>query len=232
MPPGVRRYFEAALRDGQRLIHSANLAQRGEFLVRPPRGWYPFVATEHFSARPPGFLWNARIRLAPGLAVRVRDSLLDGRGSMRATLLRVVRLAAAEGTPEMAAGALHRFLAEAVWLPTALLPGPGILWTELDDDSARVSLTVGATTVHLDVHFGPDDLVQRVFAADRARSVGKTTVPTPWQGRFWNAAERDGMRIPMSAEVEWLLPEGPQPYWRGEITGAAYEYQPAPPAGV
>jgi uncharacterized protein DUF6920 len=230
VPPVVRRYFEAVLREGQPLIRTARLAQRGEFLLRPPRGFFPFTATEQFTARPPAFAWDARIRLAPCLCVRVRDSFLDGRGSMRATLLRVVRLASAEGTPDMAAGALHRFLAEAVWLPTALLPGPDMAWTGLDDTSARASLTVGATTVHLDFHFSTDGPVRSVFAPDRARSIADGAVPTPWQGRFWDHARHDGMLIPMSAEVEWLLPEGPQPYWRGQITRAAYEYQPAPPA--
>jgi hypothetical protein len=32
------------------------------------------------------------------------------------------------------------------------------------------------------------------------------------------------MRIPLGGEVEWLLPEGPQVYWRGRITEIVYEY--------
>lgn len=230
VPEVVRRYFGSALSDGQPLIRAARITQRGEFLLRPPRGFHPFTATEQFTARPPTFAWDARIRLAPGLSVRVRDSFLDGRGSMRATLLRVLRLAAAEGTPEMAAGALHRFLAEAVWLPTALLPGCGLAWTMLDGDAARVSLTEGPTTAQLEVRFGTDGLVRSVFAPDRARSIAGGAVPTPWQGRFWNYARHEGMLIPESAEVEWLLPEGPQRYWRGDVTSTRYDFEPAPPA--
>ena len=33
----------------------------------------------------------------------------------------------------------------------------------------------------------------------------------------------DGMRIPLAGEVEWILPEGPQPYWRGEILDIEYD---------
>jgi hypothetical protein len=32
------------------------------------------------------------------------------------------------------------------------------------------------------------------------------------------------MLIPIEAEVEWVLPGGPYPYWRGEITSIDYEY--------
>jgi hypothetical protein len=35
-------------------------------------------------------------------------------------------------------------------------------------------------------------------------------------------AEHGGMLVPMRGEVEWLLPEGPQVYWKGRIVGAAF----------
>jgi len=47
----------------------------------------------------------------------------------------------------------------------------------------------------------------------RGRRVGKLSVDTPWEGRFWNHTVRDGMRIPLDGEVAWLLPEGRQLYW-------------------
>jgi hypothetical protein len=126
------------------------------------------------------------------------------------------------GTPDVNAGALHRYLAEGVWMPTALLPSQGVVWTALDDTSARATLTAGATTVSLDVFFGPDGLITRVFTPGRARDVDGRAVPTPWEGRFSDYAGREGMRIPLTGEVAWILPGGPQPYWRGRITGAAY----------
>ena len=48
--------------------------------------------------------------------------------------------------------------------------------------------------------------------------------PLPGQGRFSRYEERGGMRIPTAGEVEWLLPEGPEVYWRGEITNIDFEY--------
>jgi hypothetical protein len=128
-----------------------------------------------------------------------------------------------EGTPEIAAGALHRYLAEATWYPTALLPSQGVVWTPIDDSSARATLTTGATTVSLVFRFGKDGLVETVFTPARSRDVDGRFVPTPWQGHFFDYAERGGMLIPLQGEVGWLLPEGPQVYWRGRIVEVSYE---------
>jgi hypothetical protein len=49
-------------------------------------------------------------------------------------------------------------------------------------------------------------------------------VPTPWQGRWSGYADRDGMQVPLEGEVAWMLPDGRRPYWRGHVTGLAYEY--------
>ncbi len=226
LPAPVKRYFRAVLSDGQPIVRRARLLQQGDFLVRPKEnGWRPFTATQYVGAQPAGFVWDARIRMASGLAVRVRDAFVDGRGYMYASLLGTVRLVAVEGTPGIAAGALQRYLAEAAWYPTALLPSQGVVWTAIDDSRARATISVAGTTVSLEFRFGSDGFVHSVFAADRARNVDGRDVPTPWQGRFFDYEERDGMRIPVRGEVEWLLPEGPQMYWKGRVTEVSYEYQ-------
>jgi hypothetical protein len=225
LPGPVARYFRAVLPDGASPVRYARLEQRGEFLLRPgPNGWRRFRAVEHFTARPPGFVWDARIRMAPGLDVMVRDGFVEGRGTTLGSMLGIWRVASAEGTPEIAAGALQRYLAEAVWLPTALLPSAGVTWRPLDGAGARATLTAGGTAASLDFHFGADGLVERVYAAARERDMGGgRTVPTPWQGRFTRYARRAGLRIPLAGEAAWILAEGPRPYWKGEITGVAYE---------
>lgn len=225
LPTPVARYLRAVLPESGQVIRYARLTQRGRFLTRPtPDGWRPFQAVEHFTATPPGFVWDARIRMLPGLTVMVRDGFVGGRGTMVGTAMGLRRLLAIEGTPAISSGALQRYLAEAVWLPTALLPSQGVAWAPLSDSSARATLSAGATTVSVDFHFGADGLVGRIFTAGRERDLGGgRSVPTPWQGRFSRYEQRAGFRIPLAGEVEWMLPEGPQPYWRGEIIQATYE---------
>ena len=123
----------------------------------------------------------------------------------------------------LAAGALHRYLAEAAWFPSALLPSQGVDWSAVDDTTARAILTRGGTTVSLDFRFGADGLVSSVYTPARFRDVGGRGVPTPWRGRFRRYEPRDGITIPLEGEVEWVLPEGPQPYWRGMINQVTFQ---------
>jgi hypothetical protein len=224
LPQPVASYFRAVLHPGQAVVRHARFVQSGQFLVRPTsNGWRPFSATHDLVTHPGGFVWNASIRMAPGITIRVRDGFVGGTGFMVASLMGLRRLASVEGTPDIAEGALHRYLAEAVWCPTALLPSQGVAWSAVDDSTARATDTVSGTTVSLDFHFGADGLVSRVYTAARAREVNGRGVPTPWQGRFSRYEERGGMRIPLEGEVEWVLPEGPQPYWRGTITDVVFD---------
>lgn len=225
LPPPVVRYFGTVLSDAHPVIRYARLVQRGRFLVRPtPNGWRPFTAEEHFGTESGGFVWSARIAMAPRLSIWVRDGLVGGTGSMRAGVMGLWTVADVKHTPEIAEAALQRYLAEAVWFPTALLPSQGVAWAAMGDTSARATLTVAGSTASLDFHFGGDGLVKRVYTAARGREVEGRAVPTPWQGRFSRYESRDGVTIPIAGEVEWLLPEGARPYWRGELTAVSFEY--------
>lgn len=223
LPAPVRRYFRAVLREGQPVVRRCRLTQEGTFLVRPEKNaWGPFTAVEHFAAAPPGFVWDARIRMAPGVPVRVRDGFVRGAGYMRGSVMALFPVIAVEGTRAIAEGALVRYLAEAAWCPTMLLPDAGVSWSPIDDRSARATLGVDGIAVSLEFHFGADSLVSSVFAPARGRDVNGVSVPTPWRGRFSAYAERGGMRIPLAGEVGWVLPGGERPYWRGRIVAAVY----------
>jgi hypothetical protein len=137
------------------------------------------------------------------------------------------------GTPAMAASALARWLGEAVWFPTALVPsgtpGDGVRWEAVDDSTARATITDGATAVSADFHFAPTREITRMTAM-RYRDVNGTGVLTPFEGRYGPYARRDGAMVPTSAEVAWLLPEGRFPYWRGRPVDVTYDHAPAAPS--
>jgi hypothetical protein len=222
LPAPVARYFTFALTPGQPLIRRARVRWEGEFRLRPGGSWRPFTAVQDFMARPPGFVWDATIRVAPLLPARVRDAYVAGEGVMLGKIAALVPVADQRGTPEMAAGALSRYLGEAVWLPTALLPSAGVSWTPIDERTARATLTDGGTTVTADFHFGPRGEIVGA-SMTRYRDVNGRGVPTPFEGRYASEYRRvAGMMIPVGGEVAWLLPEGPFAYWRGRIGAAEY----------
>jgi hypothetical protein len=224
LPSPVQRFFQAALQPGRAPVAAVSLAHRGTFnMGEGKEQWRPFTSTQRVVTQRPGFDWDGRIRLLPGVAVHVHDAYVAGQGLLHASLLGLVTLADMRGTADTAQGELMRYLAEAAWYPTALLPSQGVRWTAVDDGSADATLSDGPTTVTLRFSFNPEGLIDGVSAAARARTVAGQVVYTPWRGRFWNHHWQDGLRVPMEGEVAWQLPAGLQPYWRGRVVSVAYE---------
>jgi len=226
LPAPVERFFRAVLPEGQPIVAAVAVEHAGTFdMGEAAARWRPFTSQQRVVLRRPGFDWDARIAMLPGmpgLAVHVHDAYVAGEGLLQAAVLGLVSVAELRGTEELARGELMRFLAESAWYPTALLPSQGVRWEAVDDRSARATIEDGGVAVTLLFHFQEDGPIDAVHAEARGRTVGGKVVPTPWQGRFWNYAWRGGMRVPLEGEVAWLLPEGTRPYWRGHIARLAY----------
>jgi hypothetical protein len=224
LPAPVARYFRAVLVDGRPMVAGARMRHTGTFnLGQDTDSWRPFTSDQVVVTRRPGFDWNGDVAMLPGVPVRVHDTYVAGEGVLDARVLGLFPVADLRGTGDVAHGQLMRFLAEAAWYPTALLPSQGMRWEAVDDRSARATLADGDTAVSVLFTFGDEGLIETVSAPARGRTVGDEVVPTPWQGRFWNYDERGGMRVPLDGEVAWLLPEGAKPYWRGHTEDIAHE---------
>ncbi len=227
LPEPVQKYFRTALTSGQPIVTAVEITQTGTFNMSTSGDkWKPFTATQLVIPRRPGFAWEARIAMLPGVPVRVHDAYVAGEGILRATLFGLFSPANQRGTPEMARGELMRFLAEAAWYPTALLPSQGVQWTAKDAASAVATLRDGETEVALLFRFSENGLIGSVHADARGRTVGKTIISTPWEGGWSDYEIHGGMCIPVQGEVAWLLPEGPKPYWRGRISTLRYNFEP------
>lgn len=223
LPAPVMRYFELVLAPGRPLIRTATIEHAGEFRSALDAPWAPFTSVQHFSANPPGFVWDAAIRMAPLMTVRVRDGYVQGTGSMQARIASLIPVVNAQGGKELAAGALQRYLAESVWLPTALLPRKGLIWEPIDDSSARATLTDSGVSVSLDFRFAETGEIVGVYTPARFRDVNGTPVPTPWEGSFRSYERVGGVLVPREGEVAWILPEGRLSYWRGKAVRIEYD---------
>ncbi len=222
----VKRYFGIVLRDGQPMVAGARVRHTGTFNMGEGAedSWKPFTSDQVVVAQRPGFDWDGRVAMMPGLPVRVHDAYVAGEGILHASLLGLFTVVDIRGRDEVAEGELMRFFAEAAWYPTALLPSQGVRWEAVDDRSARATLEEGDLSLTMLFTFDEEGLIDTVRAEARGRAVGGEVVPTPWRGRFWNYEERGGMRVPLDGEVAWLPPEGEKPYWRGHITEISYEF--------
>jgi hypothetical protein len=225
LPAPVQRYFRLVLKDGQPIIAAANVELAGNFnMSTTGEQWKPFQSRQRVVTRRPGFLWDAKISLLPGLTIRVVDSYIAGRGLVRAAILGLFTVAEVAGDGEIARGELMRFFAEAAWYPTALLPCQGVQWDAIDDHSANATIVDGPLTLTLLFRFNDAGQIDSFRAEARGAMEGKKMSMIPWEGTWSNYQTRDGMSVPLTGEVAWMRPGGRKSYFVGTVTSLTYEF--------
>jgi hypothetical protein len=225
LPAPVQRYFRAALKKGQPIIAAVTLELAGTInLSAAVERWKPFTSRQRIVTRRPGFLWDARVSMLPGVVVRVVDSYIAGEGLLRAAVLGLFPVADARGGGAMARGEFMRFFAEAAWYPTALLPSQGVRWEAVDDASANATIVDGPLKLTLLFRFNDAGLIDSFRAEARGAGVGKDMVKLPWEGRWSDYRARDGMTVPFTGEVAWVRPTGRQTYFHGTVSTLTYEW--------
>jgi hypothetical protein len=105
-----------------------------------------------------------------------------------------------------------------VWYPTALLPSDKLRWSALDDTRALATLEDHGVTVSLEFRFGPSGEVTAIHTPARWGSFDGGYRQLPWEGHFHNYEERDGITVPMAADVGWYVDGALRTVWRGQIT--------------
>ena len=139
LPEPARRYFAYAIQPGTPLRPVVEIQMTGQFSLGTkddPR--YRPMEARQILATPEGFVWEMRTR--GGMPLSGSDS---GRWT-RFRIFALIPVARVGGDPDHARSAFGRYVAEAViWAPAALMPGPGVTWEAVDDDTARVTVRHG-----------------------------------------------------------------------------------------
>jgi len=226
LPSPVARYFQHVLSNNHGLIKVARLQQLGVLRTNTAtESWSPFSASQVVDPGSNAFLWNAKVEMPLATHVRVLDSYIAGIGSGSVSLLSTFCIASEAGTPELNSGALHRYLAEAVWFPTALLPQSGVKWSPLDNHSALATLTHKGVTVSLEFRFNEVGEVTGIYSSGRFGRFDGEYKKVPWQGHFQDYQVKAGMRVPLYGEVGWYDDGNLQLVWKGHIIDAQYEFE-------
>ncbi len=226
LPPPVERYFKHVLTDGQAMIKTVEMQQSGKLRSSAKnKKWYGFTSSQVISPSTTGFVWNAKVEMPLFTHIRVHDSYHSGIGSGRVALLSAFAVGSDTDISALNSGALHRYLAEAVWYPTALLPLSGVIWTAIDDNSALAKLTDNNITVSLEFRFNTTGEITSIFTPARFyRNNNGTYQAMPWEIKTGNYKAQDGMRIPFHAEVGWHVEGALELVWVGDVVNAQYEF--------
>lgn len=218
LPAPVARYLRRALPKKIYPIQTVLIEQSGALRTSTSsKNWMDFSARQFVAPIATGFVWNARVQLPLGTHIRVLDSYGFGEGSGRVSLLSAFGVSSASSEPELNSGALHRYLAESVWYPTALLPQSGVSWASKDERSAVATLKDHGIEVSLEFRFSDADEVVAVYSPGRYGRFDGEYRKVGWEGHFTNYREQNGLLIPGRGEVGWYDAGELQLVWKGEI---------------
>jgi hypothetical protein len=215
LPDPIAGHLNQVLPEGAETPDRIRLTQTGEMVQRPGGRTLDFTAIEELGVRTVEFEWRAAF--GPNRLVRlsVVDRYREGEGLLTAKVWGLVPVVRSAG-PETDRSEAMRYLAELPWVPHAMGSNPELSWRELDDGSVEVSTPAGGRIAGVVLWLDDAGLI-RTASGMRPRLAGKTSVETPFVGRFGDYVELGGIRVPGSGEVSWEFPEGPFTYWRGEV---------------
>ena len=213
LPAPVQRYFRHVLPAGQPYLRGLRLRHGGQFKTDFKQDWVPIRGEQYITANPAGFIWQGTTR-----QFTARDEYVAGRGGLTVRLFGAVPIVRGHG-PHFDQGELLRWLAEAAWLPTALLPGRHIAWTAVDDHSARLRLTHAGQAVACLVRFNERN---EIAACEASRYITDTEM-LPWQGRFSQYRRHQGMLVPFAGEASWVVDGQRRPYAQFVVQELDYE---------
>lgn len=219
LPPVVQKWLEQSGVVGKERIRAVSLKQKANMRLKEEGNWMPAEVEQYFTTDKPGFIWKAKVRMAPFIYFAGRDMYDQGKGHMLIKVLALVKVADARGK-EIDQGTMLRYLAEMMWFPTAALSNY-IKWEEVDANSARATMSYGGITASGVFTFNDRGEVTSLVAQRYGEFNGRYLMK-PWSVKIKEHKEFNGIRIPARGEVVWKLDAGDFNWYQFEITGIEY----------
>jgi hypothetical protein len=197
LPDPVRRYLGTAIAPGTSLAASARFRQHGS--IKFGKRWVRFRARQILAPHH-GSVWAAR---AGGVIVG-SDSYAEGRGALNWKLLGLFPVVHAEGE-DVSRSAAGRFGAEAVWVPTTLLPRFGVVWTAADSHHITATFQLDDAEIELHLTLGDDARIRFVDFSrwDDPDNTGNFG-PHPFGLEATANSTFDGVTIPSAGRGGWF----------------------------
>ncbi len=164
---------------------------------------------------------------------QAHDTYVEDTGRLQVYLFGRIRIVNETG-PHMDQGELLRWLGEAVWFPTALLPrrgksseaSPGysgrLEWSSIDNNTARVDFEYNGISVWYIVTINDAGQITRL-ETERYMEEGRLE---RWEGRVSDYQQVNGMMVPMRIEASWLLPDYTHTYAQFQVRSLEYNTEP------
>lgn len=227
LPEPARRYFEFTIQDGAPLYRVAEIWMKGQFGMgdQDAPNYMPMKAHQVLAA-PEGFLWKMT-----GGSGLMRISGSDSASWTRFWLAGLVPVARAGGTPDHILSGFGRYVSEAVlWTPASVLPGPGVKWEAVDENTARVTMLHDGHRQAVDVTVDPEGRPTQVVLQrwSNANTKGEYQFQ-PFGGYLSAFQEFEGFRLPTRIQAgNFFGTDAFFPFFKADITKVQFAKPAAP----
>lgn len=223
LPEPARRYFLYTIETGTPLYTVANISMSGQFgMGDKNKPNYLEMTAVQTLAMPTGFVWKMRARR--GL---LRLSGSDSEQWTRFWLMGLLPVARMGSDADHRRSAFGRYVAEAVfWTPAAVLPGPGISWTQVDTDCARLTVNHQGMTQSVDITVADDGQPTMVsFERWSDANAEKRHRLQPFGGYLSEFRSFSGYRLPTLVEAgNHFGTDTYFAFFMAEVTDVAFPY--------
>ncbi|WP_051237853.1 DUF6544 family protein [Lacticigenium naphthae] len=219
LPSSVKRWLKYSGIIGKENIVSARLKQQAKMKLDVDGPWMPVDAEQYITASKPGFIWSASIKPFPFVHIAGRDKYLNGRGSMLIKPLSLFTLTDSKGE-EIDQGTLLRYLAETVWVPSAVL-NKYISWKKIDENNAKATMTYGGIAASGIFTFNQKGEVIRFEAERYGDFNGEFRIET-WSISVSDYKPFEGIKVPTKGTITWKLAEGDFTWFTFELLKIEY----------
>lgn len=201
LPDVVQRYFLHAIAPGTPLSSSVNLKMSGAFRLNPSAAWMPMTGEETLNL-PHGFVWRAS--MGKGLMkFSGADYYFQGSGRVNFGLWGLIPVANASG-PDTARSSIGRFVGEAFWLPSSLLPQRGVKWQAIDGESAKATVVVDGEPVSITFGIAPNGQLRHISLSRWGdKTIDGSYGYAPFGGEMTAERKFGGYTIPSELGAGW-----------------------------
>lgn len=220
LPEPVRNWLRNSGAVGKPFISFGKVTQIAEMQMKPEQeNWMTANATQYTTIDNPGFIWTVDVKMNNLLNFQGRDKFENGKGEMLIKMNSLINVVNEQGE-KLDEGTIQRYLGEMVWFPSMAL-SPYIIWEEIDDNSAKATITYKGTSGSGTFYFDFTGNVIK-FSALRYKGNESDAKRHEWEMNISDYKIFEGIKVPAKMKSTWKLDKKDWTWLKMEVTDIKY----------
>ena len=219
----LNRFFRSVIKDSIDIPKFITVNQTAKFKTDFNSDWRSLKATQYYTSEIPNFIWVSEMETSQFFWINAIDSYVNGKGNMLIKLNSSITVADSWGV-ELDKSGLFRYISEAVFFPSKLLPSKNLLWNILDSNKAEIKFINHDNSIVAKLYFNSEFKISKIETYDKYRALEAGFEKSLHTVYFSNyKIVNDLFEVPTSMEVEWDLASGKFKYGKFDIENISYE---------